>query len=280
MAVDERRQRIRRNMARAWSYAASAYQATATASSSVAYDPAVVFESGLYKGYWIDPTDLSTLKQSSDGSVAVAADNDPVGYVAEKSGTGGILNQTVNGQRPLYKVVGGYPCLRFDGTDDVLSADATIRAMTDNQANFTLVLVMDHTAGGTYNQHVVFTRAAGGIQIFNLYMLSDTSIRLTNNGGFTRDTTLVSGDFKVYAFRYNLGATYEIHRNGVLLDTATVLGVSAQVGTGTELTVGNTSFANSFNGDIYQALFINRWLPDADLANVVIALGAKAGITI
>jgi hypothetical protein len=70
---------------------------------------------------WYDPSDLTTLFQNSNGTTAVAADGDPVGYMADKSGNGKHLVQAVAGSRPLYKTSGGLSWLLFDGTNDFIS---------------------------------------------------------------------------------------------------------------------------------------------------------------
>jgi hypothetical protein len=76
------------------------------------YTPASLFQNGTYKGYWVDASDLSTLKQNSNGTTDVASDNDPVGYVAEKSGAGGTLIQATSGQRPLHRAGDDIVCHR------------------------------------------------------------------------------------------------------------------------------------------------------------------------
>lgn len=72
---------------------------------------------------WYDPSDLATLFQVSDGTVAVAADNDPAGYTADKSGSGYHWVQSTAGSRPLYKTSGELHRLDFDGVDDGLASD-------------------------------------------------------------------------------------------------------------------------------------------------------------
>lgn len=70
---------------------------------------------------WYDPSDFSTLFQNSNGTTAVTADGDPVGYMADKSGNGHHLIQATAASRPLYKTSGGLRWLEFDGTDDFLA---------------------------------------------------------------------------------------------------------------------------------------------------------------
>ena len=72
---------------------------------------------------WYDPSDLSTLFQLSNGTTAVTADGDPVGYMADKSGNGRHLIQATADSRPAYKTSGGLHWLLCDGAADFLAVD-------------------------------------------------------------------------------------------------------------------------------------------------------------
>jgi len=67
---------------------------------------------------WLDPSDLTTLFQNSNGTGAVAADNDPVGYIGDKSGNGNHFIEATAAARPIYKTSAGLSWLAFDGVDD------------------------------------------------------------------------------------------------------------------------------------------------------------------
>lgn len=69
---------------------------------------------------WLDGNDTAKLWQDSGGTVAVAADGDPVRLWQDKSGAGNHGTAAADANRPLYKtgVLGGKAVLLFDGTDD------------------------------------------------------------------------------------------------------------------------------------------------------------------
>lgn len=71
---------------------------------------------------WLRFQDLDTLFTTSGGSTNVAADDDPIGRVEDKSGNGNHWTQATAGSRPLYKpnVVNESAVARFDGVDDFL----------------------------------------------------------------------------------------------------------------------------------------------------------------
>jgi hypothetical protein len=64
------------------------------------FSPASLFAAG-EQGGWYDPSDFTTLFQNSNGTTAVTAPGDPVGYIADKSGRGNHRTQSTSGSRPL-----------------------------------------------------------------------------------------------------------------------------------------------------------------------------------
>ena len=68
------------------------------------------------KGFWVDPSDTSTLFQDSDGTIPVTANGDPIGLVLDKTGNNYNLTQTVSASRPEL-LDGG---IVFDLVDDAL----------------------------------------------------------------------------------------------------------------------------------------------------------------
>lgn len=76
---------------------------------------------GALGGYW-DATDISTLRQNSDGTGSVTTAGDPVGYVEDLSGNGWHQIQATASARPAIALDGdGTYFLQPDGVDDRLS---------------------------------------------------------------------------------------------------------------------------------------------------------------
>lgn len=69
------------------------------------WSPTSLFSAGA-KGFWYDPTDLSTLFQDVAGTTPVTAAGQSVALMRDKSGRGNHLNQTVSGNRPVYQIDG------------------------------------------------------------------------------------------------------------------------------------------------------------------------------
>lgn len=100
--------------------------------------------SGL-KGWWKAGTGLF---QNSNGTTAVTADGDPVGYWADQSGNSNHGTQATAGSRPTYKAAqqNGYGGILGDGVDDFL--------------------VTPINAAGPYN---IFTVIKSALSLFNSY---------------------------------------------------------------------------------------------------------------
>lgn len=95
-----------------------------------AFTPASI--SGLQ--LWLDASDSSTLFQNSNGTTAAAADGDPVGYWADKSGNGRNVIQTDGTGKPALRTsaLNGKSVLSFDGTNDYLNGGDILDMGTNN----------------------------------------------------------------------------------------------------------------------------------------------------
>lgn len=74
------------------------------------YNPVTVLEARLLSSMWQEDTQTTQ----------VSAADDTVGYWADQSGNGNDYSQATAANRPLYKVVSGYPCVESDGLNDFL----------------------------------------------------------------------------------------------------------------------------------------------------------------
>jgi len=90
--------------------------------------------------------------QMSNGTMAVTAADDPVGYVADLSGNGRHIVQATAGNRPLYKTDGAAHWIEFDGVNDRLRAAGL--APLDANINMTFV-VMTRGPGTSGLQNVL-----------------------------------------------------------------------------------------------------------------------------
>lgn len=126
--------------------------------------PSTLFASG-EEGVWFDPSDLSTLCQTSGGTSGNVSVGDPVGRIDDKSGNGHHATQTTAASRPVLRQdASSNYYLEFDGSNDWLSTTAIDFTATDQMTVF---------AGeqkGSDAATAVFTELSATV--------------LTNNGGF------------------------------------------------------------------------------------------------
>lgn len=279
----DRRSRIRNNMRRMWLLNAAAASDTPPATP---FDPLSLFQSGTYKGFWLDASDLSTLKQDTGGTTAVTADGDPVGYVANKVTTtsGVFTRRTDDTCRPLYKVVSGYSCLQFDGSNDGIDGDATMRTITSgSQQYWTNVFVasLDST-GVTFNDMLFATEGSNFNVMYNQY-ISNTQMAGALANVYTWFATHTSTDKNVYVIKYRLDNTSpqaEAIVNNVSLDSGGASLSNLGAGNANYVSIGHLSGGSFFKGNLYQAYLINREVTGTDLSNLVTYMGAKAGLTL
>lgn len=92
-------------------------------------------------GWWLDPSDLSTMFQDSAGTIPVTAAGQPVGRINDKSGRGNHFIQATNANRPTLQVDGGGRYyLEGDGINDVLRPAAAVAAGSSTKAQIIIGL--------------------------------------------------------------------------------------------------------------------------------------------
>lgn len=98
---------------------------------------------------WLDVSDISTLYQDNTLATPVAALNDPIGGIKDKSGNGNNATQGTSGSRPLWKQDGNnqYNAL-FDGTDDSWATAAIDFSGSDKIAVFVAMRKLSDAASG------------------------------------------------------------------------------------------------------------------------------------
>ena len=124
---------------------------------------------------WLDAADLSTLRQNSNGTTAVAANSDPIGYWADKSGNGRNVLQATSSYRPVFAagVKGLFPGVTFDGVDDFLESTASgATSIVDS----TLIMVARwNDVSGTDTPVIIGRGYTGGGEVRAFYRPSGTT---------------------------------------------------------------------------------------------------------
>lgn len=114
---------------------------------------------------WYDVSDMATLFQNSNGTTAAVAQNDPVGFLQDKSQNGRHMTQSTNNDRPLLQLRSrnGLPSLLFDGTSDFLINTVSFLNGLPCSIAFVAQRESDNPAGADRQvQAVISSGRAGG----------------------------------------------------------------------------------------------------------------------
>lgn len=220
------------------------------------WHPTSLFGSGS-AGWIFDPTDLSTLKQNSDQTGAVAADNDPVGFMRDITGNGHNAIQVDATKRPVLDIAGSTKSIEYNATAQthfVFSGgnatsgwtSGTVLFAAKNITGNTGTLIGDEFGSSTMQCHYPYSDN-------NIYhdWLSTTRKSFVKPAGMDAWHT---GDFRSAAnnWRYAKDGT-DVHTTA-----------SNTVGLGTSHKLGRSAHYNGFGGRI---IGINRVLTGDDLVN-------------
>jgi hypothetical protein len=115
-----------------------------TMGGSSAFSPSDI--SGL--SLWLDASDAATLFQDSAGTTPAAADSDPVGRWADKSGAGRHHTQSADAKRPALRKAAqnARDALEFDGANDCFNAAVSFQALAAGTAFFVVKIDQDPPA--------------------------------------------------------------------------------------------------------------------------------------
>lgn len=254
---------------------------------AVPFVPDATFFAGR-AGFAYDFTDPTLLFQNSNGTTAVTADSDPIGYVTDLSGNGKHGTQATAGNRPLYKSAD--PRALFGGTNNSLTAGTVDFSTTDkitviaavdvNAAANGALCGLGASAAGDFG--CVFYTAAGNVWCGRVYgSTGNSSIQRANNAAkpaapFTR----------VMSFVLDLaGATatdeVKLRSNGDPAETSTFIAGPAGSGNFANREVSIGTWQSLFlNGAIRRLVVVGGALTTAELFNAEAWCGQSAGIII
>jgi hypothetical protein len=264
--------------------------------ASTGFDPASLFQGGTYKGYWLDISDISTLKQSIAGTTAVTADGDRVGYVADKSGASGAawVAAADTTTRPVYKTTGGKTFLSFTTTEDNgLIANSSGDDFFGDVGSWTLCIVGKKPADNSTSldyRNIIDMTPSGWSRGFGARYYGNESFLMTNGDGGTNpviqgsdQSTLAANTF---VFKNDNTTPSTLYRkNKTEEHTFGDTGVTGNWASGTPPVCAMGYYSAyawllSHNYEYHQVFFINRALTGTDLTDLETELARRAGVTI
>lgn len=231
------------------------------------------------KGFWYDPYDLNTMFQDDTAEIPVAALEQTVGMIMDKSGNNNHATQNTASRKPFVNSSG----LSFDGVDDGLF---TPNIDLTQSTNLTII-VLSKRLSNTLNQTI----------------LASSSLFSTNSGAVLLDSTVSTTTSRLaYSdanlVNRNLVSSVENSRNKNVLTVAKIdlvtkhlslkedeAVVSSTISALTSANFGNFVWnigrrngSNAFNGYISQMLMINRALTEFETAKLTAYFNKKAGV--
>lgn len=121
----------------------------------------------------IEPARTANLFQLLNGTTAVAADGDPVGFVDDFSAGNFNWAATANtGIRPTWKAGGGVPYIEFDGIDDRLLVSSLLGLYGQN---WTMMVAVKAIDASTYRAVIAEGNSASDNATFNPFGMSNDS---------------------------------------------------------------------------------------------------------
>lgn len=239
-------------------------------SAPAGFDPTTLFSGGL-KGFFFDFSDLSTMYQSGTRAVPgtpVAANNDPVGLVLDKSGNNYDLSQATGTKKPLWQTGGGLNWLKFDGVDDYMDApfsggawsqpnDVSMALMIDSFTN-----TQNIWDGITTREAMLKTNGNGNIQLFaNAISAASVSVSLST-------ATVLTA---------HINGSSSFARKNKVAGTTVAAGSATLNGWRFGCFAGTSAF---FNGKCYGVIARDTQFTAPELANLETWLGSRAGLSI
>lgn len=236
------------------------------------FDPATLFENG-EQGFWLDPSDLSTMFQDAAGTVPVTEIGQPVGLILDKSGRGNHASQATSASRPILRknATTGFNYLEFDGIDDYLTI-SQIRTLK-NPFNASFALNASNVVNNTTRALLATTAATvgwiyiAGTRAFSQQITGDPILRAERN------------DLDTLTFVYS-GKKVSIESNLEYAESMELVGVTPFNNEGT-LIVGARSLAPTFvvSMQLYGLIAVQKATTDQEYTNIRKYLNKKVGTT-
>lgn len=233
---------------------------------------------------WWDASAKDSLYQNSNGTTAVTAADDPVGYWKDLYGTNHIIQATA-GNRPFYKPAGlnSRKALLFDGSNDALRCTPS---STIGANELTLFAVWAVNVAGTYIGTPLMLGSGPNARPFDRWQSAGSNLAYIGNGNSTATvalrtrTTPVVYRIEVIKDGFSSGThTFDEYINldtsGSYVVTSTYSTTSQVISVGARADSGTVS-----NIYVSEMILLNGLLDTAVVDEVTEYLAKKWGVTL
>lgn len=238
-------------------------------------------------GLWYDISNMGTLFQSVDGTGAVTADNDPVGYIADSSGNGKhALRFTADANRALHKTAAGLYWLQFDGTNDGYNIPSGVQLFqnigeahvfaaveTGDNAADKIILVSSIGTGTS-------TRTTLRISSAEQLVVGGRRLDADGNATFTSATSMALATPHVLSAKYDYANSDIFARRNGQFEIASITWQTSGLSQNTPSQIvhfGHSNGATPFLGKIYQLMVVIGSLSDDEIKRTEKFLATKCG---
>lgn len=253
---------------------------------SAPFDPATLFAAG-EKGWWYDPSDLSTLFQDAAGTTPVTATGQPVGRMNDKSGNGEYIVQRTDASRPILRqdASGNY---YLEGTVSSRMVTQTLsganREITMGGASAACWFTATHWTAGSYCfEYGASSSGRTTLQTnpTHTHVVQSGSVSTTlGAGNISYGTTYVTSLIADLSLAADTQAAFDIRRNGT---GVTFTGANLSAGTYSNAVLyllssqgGSGNLQGRFYGIIVRAASCTA----DEIAGVEGWLADKSGVTL
>lgn len=158
------------------------------------WHPAMLYSSS-EQGYWLDPSDFSTMFQDTAGTTPVTAVGQAVARINDKSGRGNHFTQSSASLRPLLQVDGaGKYYLDFDGTDDEMESGSITPGTNKVQVFAGVRKNSDASVGAITGNRTAIAEPDGFFEMLAPDAVSAATFALEHKGTGTRRIASTSGN--------------------------------------------------------------------------------------
>lgn len=223
---------------------------------------------------WLDASDLSTLYQSSGGSLATA-DGDPVGQWRDKSGNLRHATQTDGTKKPALKLAikNGLSALRMDGSNDSFDLGDNFK-----HQSITVIAVQKITTTGVC---VTFSRGGAGsynpavAMVYNRSTPNTSATFNPSGGSQVVNVAITQNQFSIFRAMAD-GSTFTNTTNGT---TATAAQTAALQFNTNSVTIGcMETYGLNAAGDYCELIIYSKALNASEWSSVNSYLNTKWSI--
>jgi prepilin-type N-terminal cleavage/methylation domain-containing protein len=219
--------------------------------------------------FWIETSDVSNLDIETDGTIS--------GWKDISSLTSGVsVEQSTVSARPTYveEAINGLPVVRFDGTNDVLTANNSKLTIDDE---VTVFAVYSSDVGTGEDGFITQVSCSAGRDGYTLARLTSSGVfrayHYTNSTISTPQTISAAADSYIAIYKYDQGSV-TMQQNEAISTASSSFAAPAQpllyIGSGSNCSTG--FYANIDFGEV---IIFNRALEAAEISEIVRYLSQK-----